>query len=375
MMPVLHTFKFQKLCLHNFWSGEIPGLDDSADSSFFLTIKYKMPRFRARGATKRKAAVKRLLARRRLRKRQLTVSRMGPRTNRYYTAAGSMTNSIFKFGRVRRLPLATRIAKGIGAPDFMVWNGGFQCGTSQGKQTYYGFNSVNQGHLKDIMDIVGNQTAPSQCFIENAISQLSLTNITNTNAEIEIYDIIFKRDVPNSITWVNNSITYTVPSGNVADMIAYGCDAAAAAPAGDGSEQVVGTTPYDSQVFKAYCKVVKKTHVMLGSGATHRHQSLVNISKRALQTVAAQDGVQLTKGYAFATLIKVVGAPGYIPSGELATLGTSVDLTIQAVYSLRVKYTFIQDVTSGLTVHDVLAESPAATTRNPGSGVLELVSP
>lgn len=84
------------------------------------------------------------------------------------------------------------------------------------------------------------------------------------------------------------------------------------------------------------------------------------------------------KGYTFATLVRINGAAAYVPSGEEATLGTPADVTVQAVYSLRIKYTFVQDVNSSLTVQDILGDNftaPGATTRNPGSGALEPVSP
>lgn len=339
---------------------------------------YKMPALRRRPAYrkkmpayKRRAAAKKAMYRKRYPKRSNTVAR-------YVTQAGSMTNSLFTYGKGRKISARVKAMRRVGAPDVIMWNGGFQCGSSQGKQAFYGFNSLNQNHVKAILSIVGGQAAPNQALIENAISELSLTNITNTSAEVEIYDIVFKRDVPNAISWVNNSITYTVSTGEVPDMIAQGVNAASGAPSIADNSDTVGISPYDSQVFKAYCKVVKRTHVMLGSGATHRHQSLVNVSKVALQTVAGQDGIELTKGYAFCTLIKVNGAPAYIPTGEYSTLGTPSDITLQAVYTLRVKYTYVQDVTSNLVINDAVGDtldSPAATTRNPGSGALEPISP
>lgn len=300
------------------------------------------------------------------------------RVQQFNTPLGGASSSLWSYGQKRRLPARVRVMKQAGAPDAYVVNGGFNCNVSQGTQKYYGFNSVTQGHLEDICQTAGAQSAFNRVVLENAIATLSLTNITNTSAELDIFDIIFKRDVPDQIQVQLASNLYTVNAGSVPDMINEGINAARTlAPAASGSS-TIGTNAWDSQIFKEYCTVVKRTRVMLASGASHRHTSSVNLSKVIAQSVAGSVNMEAFKGYTFATLVRLNGAAAYVPSGEEATLGTPADITCQAVYSLRIKYSFIQDVSSNLTVQDILGDNftaPGATTRNPGSGALEPVSP
>lgn len=296
----------------------------------------------------------------------------------FNTPLGSASSSLWSFGTRRRLPARVRSMKQLGAPDAYVVNGGFNCNVSQGTQRYYGFNSVTQGHLEDICQTAGTQSAFNRVVLENAISTLSLTNITNTSAEIDIFDVIFKRDVPDQIQVQLASNLYTINAGSVPDMINEGINAARTLAPGASGSFTIGTNAWDSQIFKEYCTVVKRTRVMLASGSSHRHTGNVNLSKIIAQSVAGSVNMEAFKGYTFCTLVRVNGAAAYIPSGEEAELGTASDVTIQAVYSLRVKYSFIQDVSSNLTVQDILGDNftaPAATTRNPGSGALEPVSP
>lgn len=324
------------------------------------------------------SAQKRVWAMKRKSKARRRPAYRKPLVSQFNTPAGSASSSLWSFGQRRRLPFRVRTMKAAGAPDAYIVNGGFNCNVSQGTQRYYGFNSVTQGHLEDICQTAGTQSAFNRVILENAIATLSLTNITNTAAEIDIFDVVFKRDVPDAIQVVLPAGTYTAAAGSLPDMINAGVNAARTLAPGASGSYTLGTNAWDSQIFKEYCQVVKRTRVMLASGASHRHTSNVNLSKVISQSVAGSVNMEAFKGYTFATLIRINGAAAYVPSGEEATLGTSADITCQAVYSLRIKYSFIQDVSSNLTVQDILGDNftaPPATTRNPGSGALEAVSP
>jgi len=321
-------------------------------------------------AYRKKRAPARRAARRPLRRKMTT--------QQFNTPLGGASSSLWSYGQKRRLPARVKVMKMVGAPDSYIWNGGFNCNVGQGLQEYYGFNSVNQGHLEDMLAISGNQTAPNRLCLENAIATLGLTNITNTSAEIDIFDIIFKRDVPTALAVPLAANTYIVNAGDVAQLINEGINAARSLAPGASGSATIGTNAWDSQFFKEYCTVVKRTRVMLASGASHRHTSSVNLSKVIAQSVGGDGGTAVFRGYSFCTLVRINGAAAYIPSGDQATNGTPADITCQAVFSLRVKYTFVQDVNSSVTVADDLGNNftaPAATTRNPGSGALEAISP
>jgi len=320
---------------------------------------------------------------RRLKKKGYKKRAMRPRrtlaqATQFNTPLGGASSSLWSYGQRRRLPARVKAMKQVGAPDSYIVNGGFNCNVSQGTQRFYGFNSVTQGHVEDICQAAGNQVGLNRVVLENAIATLSLTNITNTSAELDIYDVVFKRDVPNAIKVTLTAGAYIAANADLPQMINEGINAARNLAPGASGSYAFGTNPWDSQIFKEYCHVVKRTRVMLASGASHRHTSSVNLSKVIAQSVAGSENVKALKGYTFATLVRINGAAAYIPTGDEAELGTIADITCQAVYSLRIKYSFVQDVTSSLYVSDILGAdftTPAATTRNPGSGALEGVSP
>lgn len=282
----------------------------------------------ARMYRKRKGAAMAAKKRAARRKAARRPRRMNRAMEKYNTPLGGASSSVWVYGKGRRLSARVLAMKRVGAPDAYIWNGGFQCGTTQATQHYYGFNSVTQGHLEDIFAISGNQSAPSRICLENAIATLSLTNITNTSAEVDLLDIVFKRDVPNDIQWANSGITYNVNGGSIPEMIQQGINAASGAAAGASAYYALGTNPWDSQVFKEYCQVVKRTRVTLASGGSHRHTSSVNLSKVIAQTVGDSDAIANFKGYTFATLVRVAGSPAYIPTGDYATLGAPSDVTV-----------------------------------------------
>lgn len=323
----------------------------------------KAPAYKKRGGLRKRAAIKRAGGRR----------RYGQRIMRYNTMAGLLTNSIWST-KSRALPFRVRAMKAVAAPDIYHRNYSTILQCDAGLQKFVSFGSLNQFQLGEILATVPHTNGPNRCVLENAQTEVTFTNLTNAAAEVMVYDVIMKRDVSADEEFVTTTGTYQWDT--IESAITAGAQAAAGiAPAGSDPSEYIGASPFDSQVFKSRFTVAKRAHVMLASGASHRHQQMVSLNKVLDQTVVDTNGGVYLKGVSYATLLLVRGVGAYAPDAPPAGDGTTNSLFLSVVTSLRCKYSYVQDVTNTVHYHNAPLPTGTTNTRNIGSGAYEAVAP
>lgn len=311
-------------------------------------------------------------ARKPMRRRAMRPRRKMWAVKRYRSVAGGITNSLWTYGR-RRIPKQVLALRRVGAPDIYQDNYQETVSTQSGLQKFISFGSLFQSQIQTLNGVAGNQQAPNRVLIESAQTELTFTNITSAAVEVEIYDIKFKRDIPNTTNVALAAGSYIFNS-TPENMISEGAKAAASLASSSSTDPSLfrGASPFDSQFFKDNCRVVQKSHVMLASGATHRHQQMVKVNRVASQTLTGNQTLAYLKDFSYTTLLCIRGVPVGILEADDTTSSQS---TLNVVSSLRIKWTFVQDVTSNLIAHNNLAVSAATQVRNIGNGAIELVTP
>lgn len=322
----------------------------------------------------KKSAPKRAVVRRAGARKARAVRSAGGRSGyrkMIQSASGLMTNSLWSY-RARALPFRVRAMKAVGAPDIYHQNYAQVLNTATGLQTYTSFPSVTPAQLKAIS---GNTPsgAPNRVLIQNAQTEITFTNVNNTSCEVELYDIFFKRDLSIGANITTTLGNYTIE--DIDEMIANGAKASAnIAPGGSDVSRYIGASPFDSQPFKNYCRVVKRTHVMLASGASHRHQALIGVNKLGDESIIGNDDLTYLKGFTYATLMYVRGVGAYDPTD--VTGGATVNgVFLNVVTSVRIKYTYVTDNTNTIHYNNQPLPLGLPNVRNPGSGAYEALSP
>lgn len=328
-------------------------------------------RYRKRKSGPKAAAVRRAGAR-----KSAAIRRAGGRRKyglgvaRYNTMAGLLTNSLWSY-KARALPFRVRAMKAVSTPDIWHQNYAQVLTVAPGVQKFVSFPSVTPAQLQGIIATTPSG-APNRIILESAQTELTFTNTTNAAAEIMMYDIFFKRDLTggSSITTTND----TYPFSNIEQMITNGSKASAQQPvASTDPSTYIGASCFDSQLFKNYCKVVKRGHVMLASGASHRHQALIELNKVADQAVIGNEDMIYLKGYTYATLLLVRGVGAYDPESIVGATVNNVFLNV--VTSVRIKYSFVTDNTNTVHYGNYPLPTGVPNVRNIGSGAYEPVSP
>lgn len=199
--------------------------------------------------------------------------------------------------------------------------------------------------------------------LESATSQLYLANTSGTPQNIELYDIVMKRDsgqVGFDISgWPIGSIGGRPGTEFITPETAWylGMKNQQSNASGFGEVAFVekvepynlGATPYQSKLFKDYFKVVRKTNVSLPIGGQHKHFVDLKPNRIIDGDMLSQNSV--FKGLSFFTLVVASGVPVVRcpdtnpehtlanPLGDTSTSAVSVSVIQQVKY----KWTWVED--------------------------------
>lgn len=219
----------------------------------------------------------------------------------------------------------------------------------------------------------GRNEGTSRLVIKSFHKEYSITNNTNATLELDIYDIILKKDLPNSNQCLSNGQTYTL-SPNPEDYWAEGTLASEGQVSGFSPppSELLGVFPQDSQFFKDYFKVAQKRvlHMPLGSG--HRHTVSLTPNYMLTESIASGTAIAAYQGLTVFTMFVVRGFP--ITDTDAALVTTSSG-TLAMVACERTRYCWVADTRSSGYYSDQLT-SPVGVNEaliNAATGAIDQV--
>lgn len=244
---------------------------------------------------------------------------------------GPSTSSQFELARPASTVVKT--IKDAGNPQYYITNGASQIVCTQGFQEQGIFRWQSSGDLTFILGKVpGGGSAGvtnSRYVLESTQGELLITNSSLATAFVEIYDIARKRDA--------NVTTYawTADPG-----YAWNQGIINEEPYGSGHTlNDINSSPYDSQPFKDFFKVLKKTRVEMPQGALHRHH--VSLKLNMLVSGSVLDYVDGDPAdYTFYSMIVFKGQPASVKDEGGAVEVTTAKIALDVVASNRYKYTY-----------------------------------
>lgn len=208
-------------------------------------------------------------------------------------------------------------------------------------------------------------TVPNASFryvLESAISMLNIANTCGTPINMELYDCVSKRDSPQLPLDFQGNLPFQNPGSfqgtNILDpgtAWSLGMKNEAAQATGFSDKGVVtvadfndlGSTPYQSKLFKDYFKVVRKTNVSLPIGGQHKH--FVDLKPNFVVDNDLLQQNNAFKGVSFFTIVVISGVPVIAcpgtenplanPIGDVTTSATTVSI----IQSVRYKWTWSED--------------------------------
>jgi len=235
--------------------------------------KYKSGYAKKRAANKRKSAPK--PAGRKQNRKTTKVSKRGLVVpTKVHTSPGVLSQSSWL--AANKLTPRVKAIEMVGTRNIYTNNDSdiFTC--SPGHWACFTFPHLQKTDYQGICTVLppaGTRVnAPKRFVSDSYLSDQSFTNTNNVSTEMELYDVVCRKDLPFINTFTIGTQAYTVSPDPVA-YITEGIAACQGAPtlSVGRTALLIGTSPYDSPFFKEYFKVVKRTVVQLAPGASHRH--------------------------------------------------------------------------------------------------------
>lgn len=249
------------------------------------------------------------------------------------------TYSTFFYGR-RKMPRAISTVYKQLAKNYRAMNGSVRLTASVGTQNVNTPNTMfSQSDLTTIAGLISASNTTRYCVL-SCSAELMLTNQDLANVRVYIYDIIARRDLPTGISF---------PDG--AWGAGYADEGGAAS-----NDTIIGATPYSSDQFTQFFKVLKTTHVTLGQGQSHSHR-IRFAPNRTLDQEYIKNLGPGAKGLTCFTMVVYHGLPEN--DSTTKTQVSTGQVALDCVWRRQYKYTYLPDYTTTWTTNNTL---PAAFT-------------
>lgn len=298
------------------------------------------------------------------------------RPQRVQATGGQITSSV---STLSHRPSKQVIAlKRIGAPNHFTTNTSDFHECAAGFQGQWGYKWLDNSSLVNLRGTIGAVGTGSYRFcVESFTVECLLTNTTNAPLELEIWDLVLKKDIQAVMTYTQPTLgSYTLLDTpdqywKQGSLIDAGLAPATSPP----NSTFLGSSPYDQQLFRDYFKQVKKTIVMLPQGACHRHLVTRKTNRVIDDAFLRQGAISGHKGLTTYTMFNVKGFPCGSAFADPPPGGVEVTTTagqISVVNTYRYKYTWVMDVSNFNTNQDNLTSPPISALNmdilNIGSG-------
>jgi len=217
---------------------------------------------------------------------------------------------------------------------------------------------------------------PTHFTVKSINAEVSFVNPSSLPMIYDVYDIVARKDVPNSATLPSPALDVTNPIGAwhtgllVQSLTING---------GGGSpiafENELGSRPIDSQLFNDYFRILKHTPIVLPQAATHIHK--VNVTSNRVfdrnEIALAQNylnGLANTTQY---TIVICRGSVGMETSSGLSAT-TTLPPMLRYVTVERYTYSYLQASGSSWQFKDsvpkpTIADAISINLNNPSTGV------
>lgn len=290
-----------------------------------------------------------------------------PQTGPLVTAAGGVSAHTWNLS----MPVTKQAAQHerLGAPNIYTKQTAFEISAAPGEQNTQSLALTDLVVLGNIGQSSGlaNARGPSRFCLESVQSETVMTNQSTAPLDIEIFDLVLKRDLPavQNMTWNVGPATSFSVLGEPDRYWTAGIHAGTSTPDTSANQAlVIGSSPYDSQMWKDMFQCVKKTNVILNQGSSHRivtlqkHGKIVDQALFSLGNAAVSGSLRGLRGVTTYHMIRIKGMPCTIdftvPAGDVTTSAGRLAVVNYARY----KYTWLADSSASLVYSESLV-SPA----------------
>lgn len=272
------------------------------------------------------------------------------------TGGGVTAGSVFMpTAKTHANPTVARYIKMSGSPNIYSDQESAVLASKPNEQSSHSWSHLNVSRLKAIRNLITVTDRPVRYVVSEYQSIFTITNGTTAPMELDVYDITLKRDTLQS-QYTTSLGTYAL--GPYPDLYwKIGSQIQSnIAPAGSQPADYLGTSPFDTDLFRQYFNVKKRSVITLPQGAIHRHAVLQKPNFVVTDALLLNYNLTDIMGLSSFTMFVQRGFPtGDLTSGTLLSGGALLNSGIALVRTLRVKYHWVDDINNSLYANQSLA--------------------
>nr|WAE42532.1 MAG: capsid protein [Cressdnaviricota sp.] len=215
--------------------------------------------------------------------------------------------------------------------------------------------------------------ANSKILLISVTETYRITNTSNSNVFIDIYDIVARRDIGLNPTGVGNAAMSPTQAWAQGDIV----ESATMAGNGTNWTTVIGSTPFQSRMFTQLYKITRKTRLNLTNGESAEHVKktrpnriwdlmLDNIAVNTTNT--AGSGIVYPRMLSQFTMFVVSGAPGSTTGGSVVTTTNPI---IDVIHTAQYKSAMISSSHTWLGVNNTVSTTGVTNLTAFGAGTTE----
>lgn len=288
----------------------------------------------------------------------------------------------FSSAKHRTIPSKeSKAAKAVTPAAIVSGSTGTQIGVISGTQSSVTYNHLGYTNMRGVLNqvIASSPAGGGVCraIVTRLYEEMLFTNSTNYPVEMDLYDIVCKRDIPATIAFNAGTHTGYSAYGSPESYWATGLNAQQNLDPGalplPQPYAMLTSLPTDSQLFNDFFKVTKKTRVMLAAAACHKHVVDISVHKYIDEFLANVNILGL-KGYTTFTMVVVAGMPVALADSAGTTSSAA---SVNVIKSQRIKYHWVADNTYSSTFATNLAFNVANSTQliiNPVDGAPDVIT-
>jgi len=311
-----------------------------------------------------------------------------PSSNRYTSINGNMTNSMCYHLSV---PLRgkPRVMSDVAVNTILSDQYAIRTNGAYGFQSASSYGFLTQPYLSKLplypTTLAGAAlNLPYRLLLKSIVGNVTIANACTAPVELDIYDIVLKRDLPLALQWKQNNNTWTIPQCYPDSMWAEGSyqNNNTINTGGSAQSANIAASPFDVTVFNEFFKVKRKTRVLLTQGGVHRHSIVSNVNKIIdsvmFNQVSNASMTTPTSGFlgwkGVTTFVMVVQKGLPISDATNAANVTTSETHIDVVQDFRIKWNWVSDNTRGVYNTDSLTTPASGQLVNPGNGLPEPIA-
>jgi len=311
-----------------------------------------------------------------------------PSSSRYTSINGNMTNSLCYHLAV---PLRgkPKVMSDVAVNTILSDQYAIRTNGAYGFQAASSYGFLTQNYLAKLplypTTLAGSAlNLPYRMLLKSVTGNVTISNACTAPVELDIYDIVLKRDLPLALQWKQNANLWTIPLCYPDSMWAEGSYANNNTINTGGTAQSanIAASPFDVTIFNEYFRVKRKSKVLLTQGGVHRHSIVSNVNKIIDSVMFNQisnasmttptSGVLGWKGVTTFVMVVQRGLP-ISDATEVSTV-TTAETHIDVVQDFRIKWNWVSDNTRGVYNTDSLTSPASGQIVNIGNGLPEPVA-